>query len=398
MHEWRRLTGETARLPFVFLEIAIVFGWRRADCAAKPIATILRYRTMHSKTDTIQSSVEALRYPWENPPGPDEVVEVMPGVLWVRLKLPFRLNHVNIYLLADGDGWAMVDSGFGNEESIAAWTALFEGPLAHVRITRLIVTHSHPDHVGLAGWVVERFNCPLYMSQVEYLQSVYHQNRGTEERKMAQRLFFRLHGMDENLTDKLLGRGQDYLKRVSILPPSYRRISHGDEISIGTRRFKVITGGGHALDQVMLYCAADKLFLSADQVLSKISPNVSVWAVEPDQNSLGEYLASLASLTTTLPYDLLVLPGHGVPFYGLKTRIKQLADHHEERCGLIADACRQLPKTSKELVPVVFHKHVLDVHQMGFAAGELIAHVNYMLVEGRLTAEESDGVLRFRTT
>ncbi len=268
---------------------------------------------MHSRTDTIQSSAEALRYPWENHPGPDQVVEVMPGVLWARLKLPFRLNHVNIYLLADGEGWTMVDSGFGNEESIAAWTALFEGPLAHIKITRLIVTHSHPDHVGLAGWIVERFNCPLYMSQVEYLQSVYHQNRGTEERRNAQRLFFRRHGMDENLTDKLLGRGQDYLKRVSILPPSYRRISHGDEISIGTRRFKVITGGGHALDQVMLYCAADKLFLSADQVLSKISPNVSVWAVEPDQNSLGEYLASLASLTTTLPYDVIVLPGHGVP-------------------------------------------------------------------------------------
>ncbi|MFY9953947.1 MBL fold metallo-hydrolase, partial [Bradyrhizobium sp.] len=164
---------------------------------------------MHSKTDTIQSSAEALRYPWENHPGPDQVVEVMPGVLWVRLKLPFRLNHVNVYLLADGDGFAMVDSGFGNEESIAAWTTLFDGPLKHVRITRLIVTHSHPDHVGLAGWIVERFKCTLHMSQVEYLQSVYHQNRGTEERKNAQRLFFRRHGMDESLTDKLLGRGQD---------------------------------------------------------------------------------------------------------------------------------------------------------------------------------------------
>jgi glyoxylase-like metal-dependent hydrolase (beta-lactamase superfamily II) len=349
-------------------------------------------------TTDARSSAEALRYPWESHPGQDQVVEVMPGILWVRLNLPFRLNHVNIYLLADGDGWTMVDSGFGNEESIAAWTALFEGPLAAVKITRLIVTHSHPDHVGLAGWIVERFGCPLYMSQVEYLQSVYFQTRGTDERRQAQALFFRRHGMDENLTDKLLGRGQDYLKRVSTLPPSYRRISHGDEISIGARRLKVITGGGHALDQVMLYCAADKLFLSADQVLSKISPNVSVWAVEPDQNSLGEYLASLARLTTTLPYDLLVLPGHGVPFYGLKTRIKQLADHHEDRCRLIADACRDTPKTSKDLVPVVFHKHVLDMHQMGFAAGELIAHVNYMLVEGRLTAAEVDGVLRFRTT
>jgi glyoxylase-like metal-dependent hydrolase (beta-lactamase superfamily II) len=353
---------------------------------------------MDSKTEPVQSSAEALRYPWENHPGPTEVVDVMPGVKWVRLKLPFRLNHVNIYLLADGDGWTMVDSGFGNEESIAAWTALFDGPLKGVTITKLIVTHSHPDHVGLAGWIVERFDCPLYMSQVEYLQSVYHQNRGTEERKNAQRLFFRRHGMDEDLTDKLLGRGQDYLKRVSVLPASYRRISHGDEISIGARRFKVITGGGHALDQVMLYCAADKLFLSADQVLSKISPNVSVWAVEPEQNSLGEYLASLASLTTTLPYDVIVLPGHGVPFYGLKTRIKQLADHHEERCRLIADACRDTSKTSRELVPVVFNKYPLDVHQMGFASGELIAHVNYMLVEGRLTAEVVDDVLQFRTT
>ena len=290
---------------------------------------------MDTKTDTVQSSAEALRYPWENHPGHDQVVEVMPGVLWVRLKLPFRLNHVNIYLLADGDGWAMVDAGFGNEETIAAWTTLFEGPLKHVKITRLIVTHSHPDHVGLAGWIVERFNCPLHMSQVEYLQSVYHQNRGTEERKQAQRLFFRRHGMDESLTEKLLGRGQDYLKRVSVLPPSYHRISHGDEISIGTRRFKVITGGGHALDQVMLYCAADKLFLSADQVLSKISPNISVWAVEPDQNSLGEYLASLASLTTTLPWDVMVLPGHGVPF--LRPEDPHQATGRSSRGSLPAD-------------------------------------------------------------
>src|ERR1044071_8293734 len=142
---------------------------------------------MHSKTDSIQSIAETLRYPWESHPGHDQVVEVMPGVLWAHLKLPFRLNHVNIYLLADGDGWAMIDSGFGNEESIAAWTTLFEGPLKGVNITRLIVTHSHPDHVGLAGWIIERFGCALHMSQVEYLQSVYHQNGGTAARLTAPR-------------------------------------------------------------------------------------------------------------------------------------------------------------------------------------------------------------------
>jgi glyoxylase-like metal-dependent hydrolase (beta-lactamase superfamily II) len=353
---------------------------------------------MHTTTTTIPAAADGLRYPFETPPNPDEVIEVAPGLVWVRLALPFRLNHVNVYLIADGDGWTMVDTGLGNEATIAAWTTLFEGPLKSFKVTRLIVTHAHPDHLGLAGWIVERFGCALHMSQVEYLQGAYHQHRGSEERKLAQRLFFRRHGMNEDITDQLLGRGQEYLKRVSILPASYHRLSKGDDITIGSRTFTVLTGGGHALDQVMLYCEADNIFLSADQVLSKISPNVSVWAVEPDANSLGEYLVSLAELEHRLPDDVLVLPGHGVPFYGVKTRIRQLADHHEERCQLIAKACAETPQTSAELVPVVFHKHVLDAHQTGFAAGELIAHVNYMLVQGRLASETGpDGVLRFRT-
>ena len=249
---------------------------------------------MHTKTAPLPAAPDGLRYPIETPPRPDEAIEVAPGLIWVRMTLPFRLNHVNIYLLADGDGWAMVDTGIGNDATIAAWTALFEGPLKGFKITRLIVTHAHPDHVGLAGWIVERFGCPLHMSQVEYLQAAYHQHRGSPERKLVQRLFFRRHGMDEEITEALLGKGQDYLTRVSILPASYYRLSKGDEITIGSRKFKVLTGGGHALDQVMLYCETDNIFLSADQVLSKISPNVSVWAVEPDANSLGEYLTSLA--------------------------------------------------------------------------------------------------------
>jgi glyoxylase-like metal-dependent hydrolase (beta-lactamase superfamily II) len=351
---------------------------------------------MHSKADVIEAAGDALRYPWETHPGPDEVVELAPGVLWLRLKLPFRLNHVNIYLLADGDGWAVVDTGFGNESTVAAWTALFEGPLSDVSISRVIVTHAHPDHIGQAGWLVQRFRCPFYISQIEYLQGVYHQNRRTEERLVNSRLFFRRHGMDEAITEQLLGRGQDYLKKTVPLPAAFRRLSHGDDITIGSRGFRVITGAGHSPDQVMLYCADDKLFLSADQVLSKISPNVSVWAHEPDENALGSYLRSLHSLAATLPGDVLVLPGHGVPFYGLNTRITQLVDHHEERCQMIAAACREVPMTSAELVPVIFHKHVLDAHQTGFAAGELIAHVNYMLAQNRLKEiHKPDGLLRF---
>ncbi|MBB1091266.1 MBL fold metallo-hydrolase [Rhodopseudomonas palustris] len=352
---------------------------------------------MHKKNDAVDKPHDDLRFPLESHPGPHEAVEIAPGVLWLRLKLPFRLNHVNIYLLADGDGWAMVDTGFGNDTTIAAWETLFDGALQGFSISRVIVTHAHPDHFGQAGWLVQRFRCPFYMSQIEYLQGVYHQNRRTEERLVNSREFFHRHGMDETITAQLLGRGQDYLKRTVPLPAAYRRLTKGDDIQIGARSFRIITGAGHSPDQVMLYCAADKLFLSADQVLSKISPNVSVWAHEPDENALGSYLTSLAELATILPDDVLVLPGHGLPFYGVKTRIKQLADHHEERCDMIADACRDAAMSSAELVPVVFHKHVPDAHQTGFAAGELIAHVNYMLVKKRLQiVDSSDGILRFK--
>jgi glyoxylase-like metal-dependent hydrolase (beta-lactamase superfamily II) len=348
---------------------------------------------------TASAPADELRYPIDSHPGPDQVVEIAPGILWLRLDLPFRLNHVNIYLIADGDGWAMVDTGIGNDATIAAWTTLFDGALQGKPISRVIVTHAHPDHVGQAGWMVQRFGCPFYMSQIEYLQGVYHQVRRSDERIVNSRAFFLRHGMDAEITEQLLGRGQDYLKKTVPLPAAYRRLSDGQDIAIGARTFRVITGAGHSPDQVMLYCAADKLFLSADQVLSKISPNVSVWAHEPDENSLGAYLRSLKRIADMLPDDVLVLPGHGVPFYGLQVRTTQLSDHHEERCQMIAAACRDGGRTSAELVPVVFHKHTLDAHQTGFALGELIAHVNHMLAQGRLTSELcSDGVLRFQAT
>ncbi len=359
--------------------------------------TVTKTKRMNSKTAASSAKIDPLRYPFDKHPGSDQVVEVMPGVLWARLDLPFQLNHVNVYLLKDGDGWAMVDTGIGNDHTIATWTKLFEGPLNGAQITKVIVTHAHPDHVGQAGWMVERFNAAFYMSQVEYLQGVYHQNRRTPERLVSMRNFFKRHGMDEAITEQLLGRGQDYLKKTVPLPASYRRLANGQQLTVGERTFQIITGAGHSPDQVMLYCAEDKLFLSADQVLSKISPNVSVWAHEPDENALGSYLKSLKQLKEALPDDVLVLPGHGVPFYGVKERITQLADHHEERCQMIAAACRDGEKTSAQLVPVVFHKYKLDAHQTGFAAGELIAHVNHMLADKRLTARlDEHGVFQFR--
>ena len=181
---------------------------------------------------------------------------------------------------------------------------------------------------------------------------------------------------------------------VSALPPTFKRLVDGDVLTIGGRQFAVLTGNGHAPEQVMLYCAADNIFLAADQVLAKITPNISVWAVDPDGDPLGLYMRSLGELKARIPADALVLPGHQLPFYGLHTRSDELIAHHRLRCDAVADACRKEPRSAAELVPVLFSRE-LDPHQMSFAFSEVQAHVNYMVAKGQLNwLEGNDGVER----
>jgi glyoxylase-like metal-dependent hydrolase (beta-lactamase superfamily II) len=182
------------------------------------------------------------------------------------------------------------------------------------------------------------------------------------------------------------------------VPHAYERIKHGDIRHVGGRDFKVLTGGGHALEQAMLHQTGDRLLFAADQVIARISPNVSVHPVEPDEDPLGTYLADLKSLRATVPPDVLVLPGHGLPAHGLHTRIDELTEHHALRCARIADACRDQPLSAAALVPALFDR-VLDAHQTGFAFGEVLAHVNYMARRGELAREtDGDGVHRYRAT
>jgi glyoxylase-like metal-dependent hydrolase (beta-lactamase superfamily II) len=342
------------------------------------------------------SATDPLVYPHPTTPQPGELTEVAPGILWLRLALPFQLNHVNIYLIEHDGGWAVVDTGIGDDKTKATWDAVLNGPLKGKKITKLIITHSHPDHLGLASWLVERAKCPLVMSQTEYFNGMYFNSRRTEEQLADQAEFYRKHGIGEEGANALLGRGSNYLTRTTGLPPSYFRVRDGDTHKVGSRDFEVFTGGGHSLEQVMLLSRADKLFLSADQVLSKISPNVSVWSMEPESNALGHYIASLTRLKRDIPDDVLVLPGHGVPFFGVSIRIQQLIDHHAERCGMISVATRNKPLTASEMVPLIFHRP-LDAHQAGFATGEVIAHINYMISKGELVKETAaDGVMRFK--
>ena len=339
---------------------------------------------MRSKT-TPDSHVggQALSFPWPEPPAFGDVVTVREGLLWFRLPLPYRLDHVNIYLLADGDGWAAVDTGLGDATSRAAWQALLDGPLAGRRLTRLIVTHFHPDHVGLAGWLADRFALPLHMPRSDYLYTMALQNSSVDASSSLYRSFYRRHGLPDEVIDQVLSGGHEYLRRTTGVPHAYIRLLHGQELRVGHRVFRVLTGGGHAPEQAMLYCAHDRLFLSADQVIARISPNIGVYAMEPEANALGEYLRSLHALIETVPADVLVLPGHGLPFQGLHKRSEALMAHHRERCNLIRAACDGTPHAAAELIPTVFPR-TLDAHQTGFAFVEVLAHVNYMLGRAEL--------------
>lgn len=312
------------------------------------------------------------------------MVTVAPGITWLRLGLPFRLDHVNVYLLEDGPGYALVDTGIGDELTRAVWEELLAGMLQSRPLTRIIVTHFHPDHVGMAGWLCDRTGATLLMSQTEYLTSLMIHLDPEALDAEPYRSFYLGHGLAPDTTAQLLTNGQQYLLKVTGLPRTFRRLIAGETLTVGDRRFDVLSGGGHSPEQVMLYCPADQLLLAADQVLARISPNISVQAMDPEGDPLGIFLRSLASLKGSLPGGTLVLPGHNLPFMGLHTRVDELTAHHDARCAAIFEACSVEGRTAADLVPVVFRRVIDDPHQMGFAFSEALAHVNLMERQGRL--------------
>ena len=329
-----------------------------------------------------------LSFPFATPPDPGQSIEVAQGILWLRLALPFRLDHVNIYLVEDGPGYAVIDTGIGDAATQAVWETLLAGLLRSRPVTRIIATHCHPDHVGMAGWLCERTGAPLLMSQTEYLTGLnIHLDPGALNAE-PYRSFYLGQGLDADVTASLLTLGHRYLRMVTGLPRIFRRLIAGETLRLGGRDFGVMSGGGHSPEQVMLHCAADRLLLCADQVLARISPNISVQAMDPQGDPLGIFLRSLADLRRRIPAGTLVLPGHNLPFIGLHSRVDELAAHHEARCAAIFEACGTRAHTAAELLPVVFRRPIDDPHQMAFAFSEALAHVNLMVREGRLHAAD----------
>lgn len=330
-----------------------------------------------------------LHFPFSQPPEPGQLIEIADGILWTRVPLPFRLDHVNIYLIRDKDGWAVIDTGIGTERTKSVWQSLLDGPLAGECLTRLIVTHYHPDHIGLAGWLCETHEIPLLTSQTSYLGCLNLSLNPDSGGNQIYRDFYKSHGLPDDVTELVGTLGHAYLKQVLPLPQTFERLVAGDQLKVGDFTFDVLSGDGHAPEQLMLYERDRNIFFAADQVLAKITPNISVWAVEPTGDPLGLYLRSLRNLRALIAQDCLVLPGHQLPFHGLHTRCSELESHHEERCARILESCAKSSRTVAELVPVLFTR-ALDPHQLSFAFSETLAHVNYLVHQQKLTSFRSE--------
>ena len=331
-----------------------------------------------------------IAYPHETSPAPGVAVRLAPGVEWLCMPLPFALNHINLWLLADGDGYAAIDTGFAQDPIKEAW----KSALSERRLTRVIVTHCHPDHLGLAAWLEHETGAGLWIAQGEYLaaQMMLEQIAGYRISAMVE--FFRAHGLDQARIDGLVQRGNGYKRGVPEIPATYQRLFHDQRLRIGDHEWRTIVGYGHAPEHMSLYCAELGVLISGDMLLPRISTNISVMASTPCADPLGLFLASIDSFRA-LPEDTLVLPSHGRPFRGLHARVDQLHAHHAQRCELLLATCRGTPKSAAELIPVLFDREIPDPHQTMFAMGESIAHLNYLEHQGSMKRITENGSIRY---
>jgi glyoxylase-like metal-dependent hydrolase (beta-lactamase superfamily II) len=329
-------------------------------------------------------------YPFDQLPEPGAALAVADGVHWLRMPLPFALDHINLWLLEDGAHWTAVDTGIALDPVKAAWKSALAGRC----LTHQIVTHFHPDHVGLAAWLEAETGAPLWMTQGEYL-TAHVVAAGLAPFGVATMLeFFRAHGLDAERLAALEQRGNAYKRGVPAIPATFNRLIEGDTLSIGGRDWRVIVGHGHAPEHASLYCASLGVLISGDMLLPRISTNISAYAANPAGDPLGLFLDSIARLTA-LPEDTLVLPSHGRPFRGLHARVEQLRVHHEERCAELLAACAARPQSAAELLPVLFGRPIADAHQTMFAMGEAIAHLNHLERQRRLERHEENGIIRY---
>lgn len=314
-------------------------------------------------------------------PLPGGAAEVAPGVLWLRMPLPYALDHVNLWLLEERDGWTVVDTGHGDAATRAAWESL-AGPVLRGRpILRAICTHHHPDHLGLAGWMAERWGTELCCTRTEWSEGRALTRETLREAKALAKPFYLRAGIPAAALEAVLQVGRAYQDNVSPVPSTFHRLEDGDELTAGGLDWRVVVGRGHAPEHACLHAWEAGLFVSGDQVLPHITPNVSVFPRDPEADPLTAFLATIDSLAA-IPGDPLVLPSHGAPFHGLRRRCEELAAHHRARLEAVLAALDR-PRTAFEVMAVLFER-ALDPHQTAFAIGEALAHLNRLVALGHV--------------
>lgn len=324
----------------------------------------------------------------------DEPAVVAEGIFRLRVRLPFALNHVNLWLCEDDDGWTLIDTGFGDAPTRILWEGLLEGLLSGRSVHRVLATHFHPDHFGQAGWLCERTGAELWMTRTEWLTARMLAFDTTEASLVETERSYRRGGLPDAIVGRQRQRGNAYRRGIAEPPARFHRMQAGDELTLARSRWRVLIGEGHAPEQVTLFSAERRLLIAADQILPRISPVIGVWSSQPDADPLGDYLRSLDQYRC-LPEDCLVLPSHGNPFRGPHERLEELVAHHEERLDATLDACVE-PVPAADVMRCLFPRE-LDAHQTGFALAETLSHLNYLIHQGMIERwPDRDGVLLYR--
>ena len=338
--------------------------------------------------------MSALIYPWAEPPELGRTREVADGLLWIHLPLPFALNHVNAWLLRDEAGWTVVDTGIEAPDMAEPWDRIFADDLDGAPVTRVICTHMHPDHIGRAGAICRRFDARLWMTRLEYVTGrMLLADTGRSAPEAGVR-FYRAAGWDAPALAQYRERFGQFGSAVSPLPDSFRRLEDGQVLTIDGRAWRVVVGSGHSPEHACLYSRELQVFIAGDQVLPRISPNVSVFPTEPDADPLGDWMASLAKLEREVPDDVLVLPSHGRPFRGLHARLQELARGHEMSLDRLARSL-DAPKRAVDVFGNLFARRI-EGGLLGMATGEALAHLARLERDGRAVRETGpDGVWRW---
>lgn len=313
----------------------------------------------------------------------DRIFEIAPDIRGLRLPMPPPLEWVNAYFLRDDHGWIMVDTGYNTPDSRAVLEAMIANHLDELPITGVIATHYHPDHSGQAGWICDKFACPLYMSQTEWLLARWLSTEHTNSYREMIADYYRAAGTPDEIYKVLTERGNSFLRTCDEIPSTYHRLTDGQTLKIGRREWKIVIGRGHAPEMVLMYDAAGKLLISADQVVARITPNISIWAFDTDSNPLKDFIDSSDNLPKIIPNDVQVLPGHGRPFENFHEKIGTYNPFHFKRLQKLHDGMTGEPQPLYQLLKILFPKD-LSPRDYVFALGETHSHVNYLVYEGKV--------------